>query len=117
MENKNFDIFETTKDHDISSRIYWRDPHEWEEMIRQEEREKIFWEKHEARMRKQRAYQQRKDNFICSLPIRIMGLLMIAISLTYLLASIDRDCTFLLVTVPLSLIFIICPGYNNKRRK
>lgn len=117
MENKEFEriVEEVNNNYDISSRIYWRNPEEWAEQIRQEEREKIFWERHIARERKRRAYQQKRDNFICSLPLRILGLLMLAISLTYVVAAIDRDCTFLLITIPISLFLIICPGYNKTK--
>ena len=98
---------------DISSRIYWRDPHEWEDEIRQQEREKIFREKQELRRRKQARYQQKRDNFIVSLPIRITGLLLLAVSITAVIVSENHDATFCLGTVPLSIMLMLCPGYNN----
>ena len=101
------------KNIDISSRIYWRDPHEWEEEIRQQEREKIFYERQAYRRRKQARYQQKKDNFIVSLPVRILGLLLLAVTITAIIASESHDATVALLTVPISLFLIICPGYKN----
>lgn len=104
---------EEHKNIDISSRFYWRSPEDWAEEIRQEERERIFYERQELRKRKQMRYQQKRDNFIVSLPVRILGLLLLTVTITAIIASESHDATVALLTVPISIFLILCPGYKN----
>ena len=80
---------------------------EFEYQIRQEEREKEYQRR--CNMRKAnriRVYKRRKA-LIKTLPIRILGLLLILVSIKMI--SVGNDGTFALVTLPLGLIGIFCP--------
>lgn len=80
---------------------------EFEYQIRQEEREKEYQRRCRERNNRKKKYLKRRKLFVKSIPYRIIGLVLIILSMRIL--HYDTDGTFTLLTMPLGLLTLLCP--------
>ena len=80
---------------------------EFEYQIRQEEREKEYQRRCRERNNRKKKYLKRRKLFIKSIPYRVIGLVLIVLSMRIL--HYDTDGTFALLTMPLGLLTLLCP--------
>ena len=86
---------------------HYIDLEEFEFQIRQEEREKEYNIRCRQRRINKLKNDKRRKAFIKSIPYRVLGLLLIILSIK--LISYDSDGTFALLTIPIGLLTLFCP--------
>ena len=83
------------------------DLNDFEYQIRQEEREKEYQRRCNIRKANRIRIYKRRKAFMKALPMRILGLFLICASIKML--GCTHDGTFVLVTLPLGIVGLLCP--------
>lgn len=91
------------------------DLEDFEFNIRQDERRKFFELRQKERERRRWEREARIDIFKATLKPRMLGFLLILLSLFVYVANGCGDATWLMVTVPIGALFMIMPGSNRPK--
>lgn len=92
------------------------DLEDFEFNVRQDERRKFFELRRRERARRRWQTEAQNDILKATIRPRLLGLLIVLMSICTFVGTGGGDGTWLMVTVPLGLLFMIMPGSNKPKR-